>query len=482
MKRAARQIVVVRTGVANIASMLGALRRLGCETRVSDDIHDVETAEYVVVPGVGTFAAGMAALREKGLEEPLQRRVRNGRPTLCVCLGMQLLVQESEESAGVKGLGVFTGKAKRFAGSGVRVPQMGWNVVTSEAGGFWAYFANSYCLAEGMGAAQGDMKVGMARYGEEFVACVQDRGMVACQFHPELSGRCGEELIRAWLDGRDVMASVAARGVNVTHGTGVARVIACLDVRGGRVVKGVEFRNLKDSGDPAQLAEKYAEEGADEIVMLDVSATAEERGTAIDTVRRVRRNLTIPLTVGGGVRSADDAGRLLDAGADKISVNSAAVKEPQLLGTLAERFGAQCTVVAIDAQRRSGPQGVWWEVMTRGGRDVTGLDAVRWAKDSAARGAGEILLTSMDRDGTNAGYDVELLNAVSQQVQVPVIASGGAGEPRHLVEALRAGADAVLAASIFHEGRWNMREVKRVMSEQGVQVRGENRVSMESTS
>lgn len=464
------ETIVIQTGVANLASMLEGLARLGATPRVSRDVEDVRRAERVVLPGVGTFGAGMAALREYGLVDVLRTRIREVRPTLCVCLGMQMLAEESEESPGVMGLGVIAGKVKRFAGEGVRVPQMGWNVVTGEGGGFWAYFANSYRLER----VNEGMRVGMARYGEKFVACVQDRGVVACQFHPELSGESGRRLMRVWLRGGDVLGTLGWKRISEADARGATRVIACLDVKGGRVVKGVKFIDLRDSGDPADLAEEYALQGADEIVMLDVSATEEERRTAAETVQRIRQRLMIPLTVGGGVRNVEDAGRLLDAGADKVSVNSAAVREPRLLGELAEQFGKQCTVVAIDAKRREGERGVWWEVMTRGGRHATGLDAVEWARQSAAEGAGEILLTSVDRDGTNSGYDVELLGAVTGCVNVPLIASGGAGEPRHLVEAMSAGANAVLAASIFHDGRWRVQDVKRELATHGVQVRIES--------
>ena len=246
------------------------------------------------------------------------------------------------------------------------------------------------------------------------------------------------------------------------------RIIPCLDVRGGRVVKGVRFQGLRDAGDPADLAAAYEAAGADEIVVLDVSATTEGRGTQLETVRRVRARLSIPLTVGGGVRTDEDAGALLDAGADKVSVNTAAVVDPSLLGRLADRFGRQCTVLALDAARR-GEGG--WEVVTLSGRNRTGQDAVAWAREAVDRGAGEILLTSWDRDGTRSGYDLELLAAVSAAVEVPVIASGGAATAAHLAEALRAGASAVLAASIFHDGDTTVAELKDALAAAGLEVR-----------
>lgn len=237
----------------------------------------------------------------------------------------------------------------------------------------------------------------------------------------------------------------------------------------GRVVKGVQFRQLQDAGDPAELARLYEQEGADEVVFLDISASAEGRRTLVEVVRRTAEQLFIPLTVGGGVRTEQDVRELLLAGADKVSVNSAAVADPQLVTRLADRFGAQCVVVAIDA-RRTGTGS--WEVYTHGGRRPAGLDAVAWAEEAVRRGAGELLVTSMDRDGTRSGYDWELLQAITRRVDVPVIASGGAGSLDHLREAVvLGGADAVLAASIFHYGQHSIREVKAYLSAHGVPVR-----------
>jgi len=245
------------------------------------------------------------------------------------------------------------------------------------------------------------------------------------------------------------------------------RVIPCLDVRDGRVVKGVRFAGLRDAGDPATLAAAYAAQGADEIVLLDVAATVDRRGARLETVRRVRADLDLPLTVGGGVGSDADAAALLEAGADKVSVNSAAVADPSLLERLAGRFGSQCTVLAIDARRR----GARWEVLTHAGRRAVLPDAVAWARQGAERGAGEILLTAWDRDGTGSGYELELIEAVTRAVALPVIASGGGAGPEHMVAALAAGADAVLAASIFHHGHWTVATVKAELARHHVEVR-----------
>ncbi len=249
------------------------------------------------------------------------------------------------------------------------------------------------------------------------------------------------------------------------------RVIPCLDVDAGRVVKGVNFVNLRDAGDPAELAARYDAEGADEIVFLDITASSDHRHTMVEVARRTAETVFIPFTVGGGIRSPDDARRLLRAGADKVGVNTAAVNRPELVTELAAEFGSQCVVVAIDARRRTGRE-AGWEVFTHGGRTPTGRHAVAWAEECVARGAGEILLTSMDRDGTRDGYDLGLTRAVSDRCGVPVIASGGVGSLDHLAEgALGGGADAVLAASIFHFGEHTVREAKDHLRARGITVR-----------
>jgi imidazole glycerol-phosphate synthase subunit HisF len=247
------------------------------------------------------------------------------------------------------------------------------------------------------------------------------------------------------------------------------RIVPCLDVKGGRVVKGVKFENLRDVGDPAELATRYYDEGADEVVFLDIGASKEERRTTLDVVKRTAERLFIPLTVGGGIRSVEDVQDALNAGADKASVNTAAVLRPELIAECSERFGAQCVVLALDARQAAPGR---WEVFTHGGSKPTGLDAVAWARRAVELGAGEILLTSMDRDGTRAGYDLALTRAVAEAARVPIVASGGAGALAHFAEVLQPGlADAALAASLFHERELSVGQVKRYLAEQGVRVR-----------
>lgn len=457
------KVVVVRTGTANLASVLAGLHRAGATVEVTTDAAQVRDADRVVLPGVGAFGAAMARLREHDLVPTLRERIQAGRPTLGICLGMQVLAAESEESPGVPGLGVLDAVVRRFP-AGPRVPQLGWNLVVPGDGARLlapghAYFANSYRLASIPPGWSG----ALAEHGGPFVAAIERGVVLACQFHPELSGPWGQALLARWLRDEPAATMRAPSATGLT-----ARVIPCLDVRDGRVVKGIQFQGLRDAGDPVERAASYEAQGADELVLLDVSATPEGRGHAVRTVRAVREVLGIPLTVGGGVRAVEDAAALLDAGADKVSVNTAAVSDPGLLDALADRFGRQCTVLALDAAARDAGG---WEVVVKSGRERTGLDAVAWAREAVKRGAGEILLTSWDRDGTRSGYDTALLTAISEAVEVPVIASGGAAHADHLADALIAGASAVLAASIFHDGETTVAAVKAELAKAGVHVR-----------
>jgi imidazole glycerol-phosphate synthase subunit HisF len=250
------------------------------------------------------------------------------------------------------------------------------------------------------------------------------------------------------------------------------RILPCLDVKAGRVVKGINFVNLRDAGDPVELAQAYNLAGADELVFLDITATHEDRDVIYDVIYRTAEQVFIPLTVGGGISNLDTIKKLLRAGADKVSINSAAVKDPDFIGQAARRFGDQCIVVAIDARRREDPKNPGWDVYVRGGRENTGLDAVQWAKDVADRGAGELLVTSMDADGTQAGYDLELTRTMAQTVNIPVIASGGAGTCEHIYDALTEGqAEAALLASVLHFGQLSVSQIKTFLIDRNVSIR-----------
>ena len=479
-------LAVVDSGVANLASVQSAFGALGVESVVTQDPDVVTAASHVVLPGVGRFDAAMATLREHGLDRAVLDAHGAGTPLLAVCLGMQLLGERSDESPGARGLGIVGGTYERLPSS-VRVPHLGWNRVESDASralpSGMAAFANSYCLTE----APPGWSAARTTHGIPFVSALARGRTLACQFHPELSGDFGMRLLRAWLTDEPLGGPAGARGRGARDSRGPAveplaprsgrprpeldevarRIVPCLDVKDGRVVKGVRFQNLRDSGDPAEQAGLYERQGADEIVVLDIAASPEAQKTRLDTVRAVRARLRIPLTVGGGVRSVADARQLLSAGADKVSVNTAAVRDPSLLERLTRAFGTQCIVLAIDARR----EGESWDTLVMGGRESTGTDAIEWAREGTGRGAGEILLTSWDRDGTRSGCDLELLRAAHGAVAVPVIASGGIGTPGDVAAAFGAGADAVLAASVFHDQDLTVGDIKDFVRTEGVVVR-----------
>ncbi len=481
-------VVVLNSGVANLASVLNAFERLGAPAEVVDDAGEARGAERVVLPGVGAFGAGLAALRAKGLDQVALDAAANGTPLLAVCLGLQMLCEASEEDPGVPGLGIVPGTVRRLPAH-VRVPHLGWNLVVQGPGtgdhgpgngspgsrfvvDGYAAFANSYALRD----APAGWGVAWTTHGADFVSALERDNVLACQFHPELSGPWGRELLERWLlqqpstlrGTRSGLRNPAPRATRPTPLPGLTRrLIPCLDVRDGRVVKGIKFQSIRDAGDPAERAALYEEQGADEIVILDIAASPKERDTQVETVRRVRAVLGIPLTVGGGVRTVEHARALLAAGADKVSVNTAAVRRPELLAEMAGAFGRQCVVLAIDARRA----GEGWEVLVMGGGESTGIDAVEWARRGTQLGAGEVLLTSWDRDGTRSGCDLELLRAVTGAVSVPVIASGGIGTREHAAEAFAAGADAALAASIFHDDQDTVDEIKRDLEARGIKVR-----------
>lgn len=470
-------IAIVDSGVANLASVRSGLGAIGADAIVTSDPAVVRTASHVVLPGVGRFEAGMRSLRANALDRAILDVHSSDRPLLAICLGMQMLGEGSDESPGTLGAGVFPGRFTRLPPS-ARVPHLGWNRVDPDRGfdipSGMAAFANSYCLTEvppGWNAA-------WTTHGVRFVSALARGRTLACQFHPELSGTYGLSLIRGWLEGATAAVPAAASATDTaadsmdsalpSDSNGVARrIVPCLDVKNGRVVKGVRFQNLRDSGDPAEQAGLYEQQGADEIVVLDVAASHENQQTRLDTVRSVRKSIHIPLTVGGGVRSVEDARGLLAAGADKVSVNTAAVREPALLERLAQTFGSQCVVLAIDA-RREGPS---WDTLVMGGREPTGIDAIEWAREGTRLGAGEILLTSWDRDGTRSGCDLDLLRTMHDAVSVPVIASGGVGSEDDVAAAFHTGADAVLAASVFHDGDLTVAGIKKYLKHEGVVVR-----------
>jgi imidazole glycerol phosphate synthase glutamine amidotransferase subunit len=464
------RLMVLDSGIANVASVTSAFRALGCEPAITRDAVVAREATHLVLPGVGSFGAGMAALRSTGLDRVVLEAVEKNTPLLAICLGLQLLTEGSDESPGVMGLGVIPARCVRLPDS-VRVPQLGWNAVNTGVRGSvepgFAAYANSYAIT----GAPIDWAATWTEHGVRLVASLERGGVLGVQFHPELSGKWGLELLRRWVEGK-TGSRLTSYGSRLTH-----RIIPCLDVANGRIVKGVKFQNLRDAGDPAERAALYEAQGADEIVLLDITASPQGRDNQVETVRRVRDALHIPLTVGGGVRGAADAARLLGAGADKVSLNTAAVQHPELLSELAGAFGCQCVVLAVDARsmipsrREAEAKDPAWGVLTNGGRADSGRDAIEWIRQGTRLGAGEILLTSWDRDGTRSGADLELLNTANTAVTVPVIASGGIGTRQDIADALDSGADAVLAASIFHDGDETVAGVKQWLASRGYEVR-----------
>ncbi|MGO8694674.1 MAG: imidazole glycerol phosphate synthase subunit HisH [Rectinemataceae bacterium] len=497
------RIAVAATGVANVASVLAALGRTGAEAFLTTSPADIRAAPFAVLPGVGAFGPAMERLAASGLDRAFKDRVAAKLPTLGICLGMQLFCEGSEESPGIEGLGLVPAAVRRFAVE-LPLPQLGWNFVsaaTRAAGGApddgagpslvepgWAYFANSYRL----GSAPPGFRAWTAFYGEGFVAALQgamehNASLLLCQFHPELSGPWGLALYRRWLDRSEhgsrgeagTPDTVSPRRGTAAAGATALRIVPCLDLKNGRVVKGRRFEALADAGDPVELAARYEEEGADELAILDITATIEGRAASLEVLKRVRARLGIPIVMGGGIRSDEDAAAVIEAGADRVSINSAAVADPDLIDRLAARFGTQCVVLAIDAVESSvqgtGPESRKWRVVVEAGRRATELEPAAWAAEGAHRGAGEILLTSIDRDGTGEGFDLELIAAVARSSGLPVIASGGAaggGEGLvHFAEAAVSGARAVLAAGAFHRGELRIDGVKRYLEERNIGVR-----------
>lgn len=507
---------IVETGAGNLATLRAALDRLGHAHATlatpADAPGGLAAVDALVVPGQGRFGPVMERLRASGWADALRAWAAADRPLVGICVGLQVLFEGSDEDPGVAGLGLFAGRAARL--DGPKRPLVGWADVAWAPGALEghalagapdgaAYFVNSYAVPL---AGAPDGVAGVARYGSPFVAAVRRGRVSAVQFHVEVSGAWGTDVLGRML-GRERLGRreeesqrpvgrserAVAETTDRLAGSGLPhvvhpdtsppssiaprppsspspfrRVIPCLDVRAGRVVKGVEFVGLRDMGDPVELAARYEAEGADEVVFLDIAASAEHRATALDMVRRTAAALSVPFTLGGGLRSVADAHAFLDAGADKVALNTRAVEAPGLVDACAAHFGSQCVVVAVDV--RPDAAGTY-RVHTHGGRRATSLDGAAWARELADRGAGELLVTAIHRDGTGDGFDTAFTGALGRALPVQVIASGGAATPDHLADALAAGADAVLAATMFHSGAWTVDAAKAVIASRGIPVR-----------
>ncbi|TVQ30120.1 MAG: imidazole glycerol phosphate synthase subunit HisF [Phycisphaeraceae bacterium] len=500
----------------NTGSLRRAFERLGATVRTTLDPEATRSCPHLVVPGVGHFGAYMRRLRENNLEAAILDRIAQNKPTLAICAGMQALTEGSDEAPDVPGLGVLPVRCERITPQGRAA--FGWTRVTGADINDYAYFVHAYAAMLDQEFERGGSQRNTERE-QEMKAALQSRAMssesttttlapeiseskplraalrpsafiqsqhttctashdgattflaawrngpiLATQFHPEKSANFGAALLKAWLTQTTTTrySELKTRNSRLT-----SRIIACLDVNAGALVKGEQFVDLVSHGDPAEAAERYQRQGADEIVILDIGATHENRAVMLDTITAVADRLAIPLTAGGGVRTLEDADALFDAGADRITLNSAAVADPGLITRIADRYGSQAVVCAIDAKRH----GETHIVYTRGGRRPTGLDAPAWARAAVAHGAGEIMLTSMDRDGSRQGYDEKLIRSVSEAVVAPVIASGGYGRDEHAVRAINAGADAVLLAGCLHRAETTIADVKAALASAGIEVR-----------
>ena len=456
-------VCIVDYGAGNLTSVRLAFAALGVEAVVTCDPETIRRADRVVFPGVGAAKSAMESLRASGLVEVVKEAAAT-KPFLGICLGMQILFEHSEEDGGVDLLGVLPGKVKRFPDvPGCKIPEIGWN--GTQAGEY--YFVHSYCAE-----VIADTFLTATYANTTFTAMVKRGNLWACQFHPEKSGRIGLELLRAWLKGEEVDNVLLTRQERRVSSL-TRRVIPCLDVRNGRVTKGVKFKNNVDLGDPVEMAVRYSEGGADELVFYDITASAERRPIDIGMVTAVAKDVRIPFAVGGGISSIADMERVILAGAEKVSVNSLAVRNPQIIAEGARAFGAQCIVLGMDPVKSDNPNcPSGFEITTRGFREFTGMDAVEWAKRAVGLGAGEIVVNSVDADGTRAGFNLDVTRRIADAVGVPVVASGGAGRPEHLVEAFRDGhADAAIVAGMVHFGDYTIADIKQVMSASGVPTR-----------
>ncbi len=439
------RVAIADYGAGNLRSLSSALIRAGANPVVTVDPAVVHESPLALIAGVGHVESAAAGLARHGLDDALRERVATGRPVAGICVGLQLLFGESEE--GGAGLDLLAGSVRRLMAR--RVPHIGWNTLVA---------SRPSALVDGVDGAD-------VYFAHSFAAEPDELGRRDRNHRPRRPRRRRGRERNARR--RPVPPRAQRRGGRPRPREPPAmvkkRVIPCLDVADGRVVKGVNFEDLREMGQPVELARRYSELGADELVFLDITATLEGRGPILDVIGRAADELTIPFTAGGGVTGVDDARDLLLAGADKVAINRAAFDHPEILAALAAEFGSQAVVCAIDA--RAG------EVVTHAGRTPRGRDAVDWAREAVERGAGEILLTSIDADGTRSGYDLALTRSVAAAVEVPVIASGGAGEARHMAAAFEAGAEAALIASIVHERPERLPELKAELEEAGWPMR-----------
>ncbi|MBS9780686.1 MAG: imidazole glycerol phosphate synthase subunit HisF [Moraxellaceae bacterium] len=461
-----KTIGIIDTQAGNVTSLLSCFEKMGYQPIIinSDCVNSTVDIDVLVIPGQGHFGEVMHHLQNSGLDTIIKNHINQERTLIGICVGMQILFDSSEESPNQQGLGLIKGKVTKL--NSPKQPMVGWSRLSAtetnstDIDDEVVYFVNSYAVKDS------DKAIATTHYGEEFVTAVQDGKVFGFQFHPEKSGEAGRRILQKAIDNSFTPIENCKKNNNNTDHL-LPRVIACLDVADGRVVKGTQFVDIKDMGDPVVLAKRYEDQGADEILYLDITATNEQRKNALDTVQKVAKSLSIPLTVGGGLRSLHDVAEFLNAGADKVALNSSAVANPQLINDIAQRYGSQSLVVAIDAFLEDSGQ---YRVYTHGGKRQTDLDAIEWAKQCADRGAGEILLTAKHRDGTGKGFDNVLMKELSS-LPIQIIASGGASNSQHFVDTFIAGSDAGLAAGMFHRNEITINQLKQDLLQHNIEVR-----------
>ncbi len=458
-------IGVLHTNAGNVSSLMSCCRQMGYQPVLLTE-PAADEVDVLMIPGQGHFGEVMDYLRSRQLDSLIHRHIANHRTVIGICVGMQIFFEGSEEAPGSQGLGLFPGVAGKL--NSPKQPMVGWATLYSDKdiNNAQVYFVNSYAVKPS--PALSAVTLAGTHYGEDFVAAVQGHkrpNLIGFQFHPEKSGQTGKRILQKAIE-QNFQPIPKKTGGTAPANRLCPRVIACLDVADGRVVKGTRFVDIKDMGDPVALAAKYEQQGADEILYLDITATNEQRKNALHTVQSVAAQLSIPLTVGGGLNATEDVAAFLNAGADKIALNTAAVHNPQLVNDIAGRFGSQCVVVAIDTQLENGR----YVVYTHGGKKATTLEALTWAKQVADLGAGELLITAKHRDGTGLGFDNELMREMAK-LPIQVIASGGAANARHFAQTFAAGSDAALAAGMFHRGEISITELKETLLKQQIKVR-----------
>lgn len=443
----------------NIGSIKNILEKLGAEYIISDDPSILKKTNKLIFPGQGRAGPAMEELKNRKLDIFIKNTKK---PFLGICLGMQLLLDYSQED-NTQCLGIIPGQVRKF-GTKYPVPQIGWNkieliggsnIIPNETNGEYFYFINSYIVE-----TNPEFIFGITNYGGNFASIIQKDNYTGLQFHPEKSGDLGIQIIESFLKQPKISFFETS---NLAK-----RVITCMDIKNGRVVKGTGYKSLKDSGDPVEMAIGYSNQGVDELVFLDIGATVEDRPTLYDLVRKVSQNVNVPLTVGGGIKSMSDIDTLLKSGADKVSIGSVAISNPELIKKAVEKYGSQCITISIDPKL----EGENWIQYISGGNISTGKNTLEFAIEMEALGVGELLVNSLNRDGTKSGYDIALLKAVKERVNISVIASSGAGKLEDFYQVIsEANVDAVLAAGLFHSNTLTIDQVKEYLKSKNVNIR-----------